>query len=135
MEVESWSEKEWSKYAERAHLVVFSKLRPAGMDRIDFALVVKDGSKLMGYVTCREWDSESLYWQFGGAFPGTRETSLSFRGYQAFVRWTKDHYKRVSTLISNDNAVMLKMAAKVGFKIIGVRTFRNTILLEHLMEF
>ena len=53
----------------------------------------------------------------------------------AFVEWCKPRYKRITTLIENKNTVMLKMAMKVGFRVIGVRNFQGSILLEHLLEF
>lgn len=135
IKVERFSRAEWREFSENAHFVCFGKHKPAEWDRIDFALLVVDEEKPMGYVTCREIDAETLYWQFGGAFPGTRDTHRSFRGYQAFVDYCKPKYKRISTLIENDNLVMLKMAMKVGYRIIGVRSFKGSILLEHLLEF
>lgn len=126
---------DWKDMGESAHIAVFGKLKPPEKERIDFALLVENEKELMGYLTCREHDSETLYWQFGGAFPGTQGSSLTFSGYQAFVAWCKERYKRVTTLIENENTVMLKMAMKVGFRIVGVRTYQGEILLEHLLEF
>lgn len=136
IEVEQISKEDWRPLSEKVHLVVFSESKPADFDRIDFALIAKTETKgLMGYVTCREFDAHSLYWQYGGAFPGTKGSSLTLAGYMRFVWWTKQRYKRVSTLVDNSNIVMLKMAMKVGFRIIGVRNFGGHILLEHCMEF
>lgn len=135
--VERQSSEEWAQYSEPAHLIVFGESKPKDMDRIDFALLIRNDAspQLMGYATCREWDRDSLYWQYGGAFPGTKSSSLTFRGYQAVLDYTRANYKRVSTLIENTNVVMLKFAAKVGFKIIGIRTIYGKIYLEHHMEF
>lgn len=133
--VDELSASEWAKWSEQAHGAVFDEHKPASWDRIDFALVARRGDQLLGYVTCREWDSKTLYWQFGGAFPGTRATSLSFQGYQALVDHCKRRYERITTLIENTNLVMLKMAMKVGYRIMGVRNYRGEILLEHLLEF
>lgn len=135
IEVDCLPAKEWSHLSEKAHLIAFSESKPAEWDRIDFALVVRRGQEPMGYLTCREHDAHTIYWQFGGAFPGTRESSLTFSGYKAFVAWCEKRYKRVTTLIENDNVVMLKMAMKVGFRIMGIRNYRGHILLEHLLEF
>lgn len=125
----------WKAMSEDAHKVAFGTIRDASQERIDFALLVKRGHQLMGYVTCKELDGRSLYWQFGGAFPGTKESSLTYSGYQAFIDWTKQHYDRVSTLVENDNIVMLKMAMKVGYRIVGIRNFKGHILCEMLLEF
>lgn len=135
IEIEKISKEDWAPLSENVHLIAFQKTKPQEWDRIDFALVCKKGPHLMGYMTCRELDAFSLYWQFGGAFPGTKNTSLCFLGYTKFVWWCKQHYKRISTIIENNNTVMLKMAMKVGFKIIGVRCVNGQIMLEHEMEF
>jgi RimJ/RimL family protein N-acetyltransferase len=133
--VHCYSREDWKAVSEAAHLVCFGERKEVSMDRIDFALVVGENDAPSGYVTCREHDAETLYWQFGGAFPGTRSTSLSWKGYQALVDWCKTRYKRITTLIENTNIVMLKMAMKVGFRIQGVRVFKGQILVEHLLEF
>lgn len=126
---------EWNQLSEKAHLVTFNTHKPREWDRIDFALIVQNERDMMGYLTCREHDAETIYWQFGGAFPGTRESSLTFQGYKAFVEFCKKRYKRCTTLIENDNFVMLKMAMKVGFKIVGLRLYNGAVLLEHVLEF
>lgn len=133
--VEKFSPREWEQFSETAHRICFKEHKPSEWDRIDFALMVKNNSRLLGYLTCREIDAETLYWQFGGAFPQTKDTATSFKGYEAFVAYCKPLYKRVTTLIENTNTVMLKMAMKVGFRIVGIRFFKGTILLEHLLEF
>jgi hypothetical protein len=80
-------------------------------------------------------DAETLYWQFGGAFPGTIGTIHSFGCYEQFLAWCGDKYSRVTTLIANDNLVMLKMAMKVGFRIQGIRYYGGDVLLEHVVGF
>lgn len=127
---------EWREVSEVSHAAVFNEIKPKEWDRIDYALVVNDGdNKAVGYVTCRELDSQTVYWQFGGCFLEYRNSIKTFRAYQAFVRWAKDSYSRVCTYIENTNEAMLKMAAKVGFVIVGVRNFNGSVLLEHLLEF
>jgi len=135
VEVKQIHKNDWKVFSERAHLACFNESKDSSMDRIDFALIVEDGARMMGYLTCREHDSETLYWQYGGSFPGTRESSLTFVGYQAFVAWCKERYKRITTVIENENIVMLKMAMKVGFRIVGVRNFKGHVLLELVLEF
>jgi RimJ/RimL family protein N-acetyltransferase len=127
---------QWQSMSEDAHLSLFGEKRPSDMDRVDYVLLGVDDetNTPLAYITVRELDKESVYWQFGGTLPPTRQTVHSFRHYQEAVRWTLDRYQRITTLIENDNAVYLKMAAKVGFKIIGVRTFKGKVLLEHLLE-
>lgn len=127
---------QWRLFSERAHLLCFGKNKPVTWDRIDFALLGLEQDEPLGYITCREVDATTLYWQFGGAFPAIRGSFHSFRVYEEFVKFCKDQcYERITTLIENDNLPMLKMAMKVGFRVIGVRTFKGSILLEHLLEF
>lgn len=136
--VEKLTKEQWKPMSENAHTIVFGTRKPESMDRIDFALIVRNEEGLMGYLTCREHDAETLYWQYGGAFPGTRGSSLTFLGYQQFVVWCKERYKRITTLVENDNIAMLKMAMKVGYRVVGVRTVvsdKTHILLEHVLEF
>lgn len=129
----------WVKtFSEYAHKICFEEIARPEKERIDFALLVteEDSEKPVGYVTCREWDSDTLYWQFGGAFPETKGTAKSWAAYKACVEWTRGRgYKRITTYIENGNRVMLKFAAKIGFLITGTRTFQGAVLLEHLLEF
>lgn len=135
MIVEKLTPDQWAYCSEHAHLLAFKEIKPASRDRIDFALLAIDGTTPAMYVTCREYDAETLYWQFGGAFPETLGTVKSFRAVEAFVAYVKERYARVTCLIENTNRVMLKMASKVGFKIVGIRTYHGCVLLEHLLEF
>ena len=134
-EVKKITAREWSEMSEKAHLICFSENRPAGMDRIDFALLNVRGADLLSYCTVRELDKDSCYWQYGGAFPNTKGTPTSWRSYQMYADWCfSNGYQRISTYIENTNLPMIKIALKVGFKIIGTRTFKNQILVEFLLE-
>lgn len=124
--------KDWvERFSERAHSLVFQKHKPAEWDRIDFALLVTQGTDLIGYATCREHDSKTLYLQYGGAFPGTRETSMSLPAYIELIEWCRKNYAKVTTVVENDNIVYLKFAMRVGFRIVGLRAFQGQVLLEH----
>ncbi len=134
-EVKRITKEEWKEMAEDAHLICFSEKRSAEMDRIDFALLNVRGDRALSYCTVRELDKESCYWQYGGAFPNTRGTPTSWRSYQMYADWCfSQGYKRISTYIENDNISMMKIAMKVGFRIIGTRTFKGHILVEFLLE-
>lgn len=135
MKVIHFSKTAWVEYSEQAHSIVFGKIKPKEWDRIDYALMAVNDKVPMGYITCREHDALSVYWQFGGVFPGTKDTTASYRVLQAFICWAKERYKRVTMLIENKNLVMLKMAMKAGFRISGIRYFNESVLLEHLLEF
>jgi RimJ/RimL family protein N-acetyltransferase len=131
MRIEKLNPIEWALLAERAHLSVFDETRAKDMDRIDFALLMLNYEMLQGYITCRELDKESLYWQFGGAFPSAHSTIRSSLAYDEAIRWCKEQgYKRITTLVENENVRYLKMAMHYGFRIIGCRFFDGKILVE-----
>lgn len=126
----------WKKdYSEQAHKVCFSKYKPASYDRIDFAVIAVDDEQLCGYITCRETNSETIYWQFGGTFPEVIGTVKSIACFDEGLKWAKSLYKRVIFLVENDNYPMLKLAMRFKFKIYGVRNYHGNILLEHMLEF
>lgn len=127
----------WAKeWAELAHKISFDEKRPGDMNRIDFALLVinKEKNEPAGFCTVRELDNESIYWQYGGAFPGTIGTVYVAPIYDALIDWCKKKYKRISTLVSNKNVPYLKLCMKYGFRIIGVRLFQGEVYVELLNE-
>lgn len=132
LDKEAWK-REW---AEMAHKVVFEKHRPGSVDRIDYALLIVNTelNKPAGFCTVRELDSESVYWQYGGTFPETIGTTWVASVYHALIEWTRDRYKRITTLVSNQNIAYLKLCMKFGFRIIGVRCFKNEIYVELLND-
>lgn len=124
-----------NSFSEYAHTAVFNEIKPSHWDRIDYALLVLSDSIPVAYMTCREFSHDTVYWQYGGVFNPIKDTIYSFKAYKALMEWHKNHYKRVVTYIENTNKVMLKMAAKVGFIITGIRNYHGSVLLEHLLEF
>ncbi len=136
MKLEVIDSKTWALHSEDAHKIAFGKVKPASWDRIDFALLAVDDSEMpMGYITCREHDHETIYWQFGGAFPGTKGTCKTWLIYNLAAEYCSNHYKRITTVIENTNISMLKMAMKLGFIIVGVRGVQGSVLLELVKEF
>lgn len=129
---------EWNKnWAEAAHKTCFSEIVPGGFYKIDYALLVGDPESPLprGYCTVRELDDESVYWQYGGAFPGTINSIHSARCYEALVEWTKQRYERITTYVQNTNVAYLKLCMHFGFRIIGVKNFKGRIFVELLNEF
>ena len=135
MKLIKMNSEEWSKYAENAHLVVFNERRPADFNRIDFTILITYADVPQTFATCRELDKETVYLQYGGAFPPAMNTVRSFRCYELTICELANNYKRATTLIENENTTMLKFAMRVGFRIIGVRMFEGKIYLEHLIDF
>ncbi len=127
----------WAELSEKAHLIVFNEVKKPEMERIDFALLVECSAGIpMQYVTCRELDSTSLYFQYGGSFPGTKGSPKSARCMDRLLDWAcLAGYQRVAFLVENTNEAMLKLAMRCGFLIVGLRTFKGLILLEHNKEF
>lgn len=121
--------------SENAHRVVFHEVRPMQMDRIDHVLLVVDGLVPLSYVTVRELDSETVYWQYGGAFPSSAGTLKVMKSYRLLIEFTKRGYKRISTLVQNTNISYLKMALSCGFVPMGVRFVKGEIYVELLNEF
>ena len=133
--VEKICKREWYSLAENAHLICSNEVREPSMDRIDFALLNVKDKEPLNYCTVRELDSESVYWQHGGAFPNTKGQVTAFYSYKRNAEWCfESGYKRITTYIENNNMPMLKIALKVGFLIIGTRTFKGHIMLELLLE-
>lgn len=135
MKIEQLTPQQWKLLSEKAHLVVFSEKNVPEQDRLDYALLCVEDKNVLGYLTAREVDAETVHWQFGGAFPGTKGSYVTFQGYKLFVTWTQERYRRITTYIENTNLPMLKFAFKVGFLVQGVRAFRGKILLDLNLEF
>ena len=115
----------WEKMAENAHLICFNERRPHTFNRIDYALlIVDDNQKPISYITVKEFDEETVYWQHGGGMPETTGFP-AWKAYNLAIGWTKERYKRIFTLIENVNTPMLKMAMKAGFRIIGTKVITN----------
>lgn len=135
LQVQKLSPLEWASLAAKAHSVVFHERRPFEMERIDYALLVLENGLLMGYLTVREFDQESAYWQYGGGFPSSRDQMKAFYSYKKLIDWSKEQgYKRITTLIESDNVRMMKLAMKFGFRVIGVRMFEKNVLVEFLND-
>lgn len=135
IEVQKLSKEEWSQMAESAHLICFDENRPAFMDRIDYALLNVVGDKPLNYCTVRELDAESVYWQYGGAFPNSKGTIHSARSYARNIKWSFEQgYKRITTYVKNTNTEMFRIQLKCGFRVIGMRYFDGDLYLELILE-
>lgn len=135
MKVEKISPAIWKNLAPLAHKIAFNEILLPGSERLDFALLASIDGAPTAYVTCREVDSNSLYWAYGGAMPNIKDTVLSWKAYSAMNEFCRKDYVRIFTLIENTNLVMLKFAMKIGYRIIGTKNFKGAILLEHVLEF
>jgi RimJ/RimL family protein N-acetyltransferase len=131
--VKKLSPDEWEKMGKYAHLVGFHENREASMNRIDYALIATDEKdEIFGWLTARELDAESVYWQFGAALPNAQSSAKAVECYSEFLKWTFDKYKRITTLVENENVRYLKLAMHYGFRIIGCRIFDGVVYVELL---
>lgn len=122
----------WKSMSEEAHRICFNEIKPADRERVDFALLItNDDDFPISYATCKELDGETIYLQFGGCFPGSKDTVYAFKAFNMGIEFLKKTYKNILFYVKNDNRPMLKFAMKVGFKIIGIKNFNGNILLEH----
>lgn len=134
MEIKTLTPGEWAVICSDAHLTVFNEIRDPLMDRIDYALVIEEEGTPLGYLTAREFDSETVYWQFGGAFPTSVSSAKAVECYRHMVEWALHRYKRIVTYVENENVKYLKLAMHFGFRIIGCRIFNKEILVELMNE-
>lgn len=122
---------DWKSVSKNTHAAVFGTVRDPDVDRIDFSLIVSINEVPLGYITGKELDSETVYWQFGGTL---RKDFRTIRAYQMCIDEMKKYYKRITTCILNTNQTMLKMAMHVGFLINGVRYHDGKVLVELVKE-
>lgn len=121
---------EWARTSREVHAQVHGKDKPATWDRIDYALLITKGPEAVAYVTVRELDHESVYWQFGGGFPWAQKSTLMVKSFRLFVQWQLARSKRIGMLVENGNVPMLKLGLAEGFRILGTRLYRTTLLVE-----
>lgn len=134
IDYEKLSREEWQAHAESAHAAVFDRHRPVSLDRSDYTIFLHTEQRAIGYATVRELDAESVYWQYGGAFPPLHKVHR-FEAFKHLLAAQKElGAKRVSTLVLNENVPYLKMCMAAGFLIIGVRCFKHEIYVELLKE-
>lgn len=136
MIIDKLTEAEWkNSYMKNMYDSAFGEIRKVEIEKCDFVLIAKNSEfKPVGFVTCHEMDSETLYWQFGGASKEIKNTFHVLNHYINFIKWSISRYKRITTRIENTNTAMLKIAIKCGFIIYGIWNFKNTVYLELCYE-
>lgn len=134
MDVVKYDKSQWDLVAEGIHQTIFKEVRPASLNRFDYALVVWDESRPIGYITCRETDSESIYISYGGVWPESRNSLDSADGMRALLEYLKQHYKRANMLVENNNVLMLKKSLNSGFLPVGVTNYCNSIFVDLRLE-
>ena len=127
---------EWkSKYMQNMYLESFGGERNDLIEKCDFVLIARNENiQPVAFITCHEMDTETIYWQFGGACDNIKKSIRVMSHYVHFLVWCMARYKRVTTRIENTNTAMLKMAIHCGFVVYGIWNFKNKIYLELCYE-
>jgi len=123
----------WKECSEKVHSIVHQTHRHPEFERIDYVLVSNDNTDTYGYITVKEWDKDSVYWDFGGSIP----TASSVKVYNALmeaINFTFEKHKKITMHTYNENIPMLKLAMKAGFRIIGIKSIENNIFCELELE-
>ncbi len=126
------AKEKWKDISPYFHSMAFNNKDFSEIENIDFACSVVDGDSTLGYCTFRVLDKSHVYMQFGGAVDKGSYKNLA--AYMAVINALKKEFIHITTLIKNDNFVMLKMAMKAGFKIVGIRMVKGEIYLENSIE-
>lgn len=128
--------REWKALAEDAHLSVFDELWDKDLERIDFAMIMtmKETDQLISYATAQKVDEQTIYLQYGGAFPTYKGTPITFLSFKEMLTHLKLKYSKIVTLVENNNYPMLRFYMKEFFLITGIRYFGEHILLENSYE-
>ncbi|NJM54551.1 MAG: hypothetical protein HC841_00265 [Verrucomicrobiae bacterium] len=134
MHVEKLTPEQWLALSGYAHQAVFGKQKDPFAERITYAWLVVEGDKPVSYITVLELDSDTAYWQFGGAFPWAWNSRAVTKSYDLCIQAQEKLSKRFATRIENTNTPMLKLALSRGFLPVGLRTYQGTILLELVRE-
>jgi len=121
---------QWREISANAHRVSFGSNRDEDMDRINYALIIRNDSGLCSYATIVEPDRDSAYMQHGGAFPNIEKTIYSVRCYFMVTNYLKEHYKTISTRIVNTNTPMINLAHAAELLINGVDCVDGDIFLN-----
>lgn len=126
---------DWKVLAENAHLVVFDETWDKELERISFALLMIDEKDVpISYATAQEVDENTVYLQYGGAFPSYKGSATVYRSFEKMLQLLRSQYKVVKTYVENDNYPMLKFYMKNNFCVTGIRYFKDAVLLENSYE-
>ena len=101
----------WANYSQVAHKAVFGEIRDPQLDRISYAMLVHNDNHPIGFTTCREIDSESLYWQYGGCFKGNVGVP-SFRAFEAVFNDSKSTFIPETTIPTTSAATSTTSSTK-----------------------
>lgn len=126
---------EWAGIdSEKAHYATFGEFRSHELERFDFSLFAASDDTVIGYMNCKEMDSETIYFQMGGAFPDSKGSIKVVPACIAIIDWCLSRYERITARIENTNVRMLKIAFSLGFLVCGTWNYNGKIYLELLKQ-
>lgn len=125
---------EWKQMSSNAHMLAFNETWNEELERIDFAMLLVKDEEPVAYATLKEDGEKSIYIQYGGAFPNARQTVVSYKAFARMVDELLKNYKKITTLVENNNWGMLKYYWSARFKVTGIRYFKNLTFLEMTFE-
>ena len=136
IKVEPITAEDWKRFSEMAHIAVFDKDKPKELERIDYAILVVDEKEdcPIGYVTCKELDGDTVYWQYGGFFKDFQKSIKVVHSIKKVRDWCFERYKTIATRVENTNFPMLKIYMSLQFRIVGLRVYNSGVYLEHLLD-
>lgn len=125
---------EWKDYSKAAHELAFNEQWNPEIERIDYAMLLVNEEDPVAYVTLKETGEHSVYIQYGGAFQNIKGTTLSYKAFARMIHDLQKKYKRITTLVENNNWGMLKFYWSTKFRVTGLRYFKSAIFLELTCE-
>src|SRR6185295_17570250 len=134
IEAKYFTKDEWKDLSKNAHESVFNQMWNPDMERIDYAMLLIKDEDPIAYVTLKEQSPNHIYLQYGGAFGPFKGTRTSFGAFVKMVDELKKKYKKISTLVENNNWGMLKFYWTEKFLVTGIRYFKKSVLLELTFE-
>lgn len=119
----------------RCYAQVFHGERSSQIERPSFAFLCTEDERIKAFITCVEMDSETLYWQFGGAFDQIKGTLKVKKALMSCLAESRVlGFKRVRFMVENGNVSMIKLALHCGFLICGTYFAKETIFVEFVTE-
>lgn len=135
MQVSFYTQDEWRELSPNAHLCVFDERADKSTERIDFALIVGNGENPQGYITVKEHDGKTAYMQRGGMFPHMKGIGVSADHFRLCIDWLWGRgFTKVFFNVKNSNIAMIKLGLNTGFRVSGMRQFKQDLLLEMSIE-
>lgn len=132
---EFYSKDEWKNiFSKNAHEIAFQEKWNPENERIDYAMLLVNETDPVAYATLKEQTPGHVYIQYGGAFPNSKGTVVSYKAFARMIDSLLKRYSKITTLVENTNWGMLKYYWSARFKVEGIRYFNNSTYLEMVFE-